>query len=232
MISSIVWVPAGVADPNPKKYEMSAQEVEIMRLLEEQQQETDASGSPQKKGGKKMRDGLQVKMLSTPAVPNTLPADLRMDEYSSDEDGEEAVGKLLMGQSGHEELVEDENEDASDKEGSEKNEMDDDSDDDDDEDDDLEDVPDTREFEPIDVEGLQAMGLNQIGNSAMHMDGLGEDDDESEADNVKLSDTDAIILVAKTEDVSTTIYSAALHQLDESTNCFSGNQSFLRTLPQ
>ena len=66
----------------------------------------------------------------------------------------------------------------------------------------MEDVPDTREFEPVDVEGLQSMGLNQIGNSAMHMEGLGEEDDESEAENVQLSDTDAIVLVAKTEDVS------------------------------
>ena len=69
--------------------------------------------------------------------------------------------------------------------------------------DDLADVPDTREFEPIDLEGLQAMGLNQIGNSAMHMEGLGEeDDDASEVENVRITDTDAVVLVAKTDEVS------------------------------
>ena len=88
MISSIVWVPAGVADPSPKRYEMSAQEMEMFRLLEEQQQQggdgdidNDNDDQP-----KRMRSGLHVvKTASSPAaVPTTLPADLRMDEYSDE----------------------------------------------------------------------------------------------------------------------------------------------------
>ena len=44
----------------------------------------------------------------------------------------------------------------------------------------LADVPDTREFMPVDVGGLEAMGLSQVGtNGAMYMDDLdeGQDDD-------------------------------------------------------
>ena len=203
MISSIVWVPAGVADPNPKRYEMSAKELEVLQLLEEQErQHTDQTEFP-----KKMRRGLEVKATSSPAAvtsTNSLPADLRMDEYSSDEDDDAAVGRLLMGRSGmiHEEP---ENGDEDDDKEPDDNEMNSEDSDDDDGEDDLEDVPDTREFEPIDLEGLQSMGLNQIGNSAMHMEGLGEEDDNSEAENVQLTDDDAIILVAKTEDVSSTV---------------------------
>lgn len=201
MISSIVWVPAGVADPCPKRYEMSAQEMEILRLLEEQeQQEAD--------GPQKIRGGLKVKVASSPLEHN-LPADLRMDEYSDDEDDDAGVGRLLVGQTGMvaEEQVEEGEDDDDDDEnhgemGGLNDDVDSDDDEDDDKDDDLEDVPDTREFEPVDLEGLQAMGLNQIGNAATHMEGLGDDDDDSEAENVRLSDTDAIILVAKTEDVS------------------------------
>ena len=36
MISSIAWVPAGAADPNPKKYEMSLVEEDLVRKLQEQ----------------------------------------------------------------------------------------------------------------------------------------------------------------------------------------------------
>ena len=37
MISSIVWVPAGVADPNPKKYEFSTAELELIKMMEDQE---------------------------------------------------------------------------------------------------------------------------------------------------------------------------------------------------
>jgi hypothetical protein len=202
MISSIVWVPAGVADPSPKRYEMNAQELEILQLLQEQE----GQGGGDKP--KHMRGGLEVKALSSPpraspAIPNTLPADLRMDEYSSDEDEGAAVGKLMLGQSSmlHQEVDDDDDDDDA-SNPARRGDDHDSNDDDSESEDDLEDVPDTREFEPVDLEGLQSMGLNQIGNSAMHMDGLGEEDEGSEAENVELTKDDAIILVAKTEDVS------------------------------
>ena len=66
------------------------------------------------------------------------------------------------------------------------------------------DVPDTREYEPINVEGLESMGFHQVGSNApMYMDGDEEfDDDDSDADDVRLNENDAIVVVAKTEEVS------------------------------
>ena len=71
-----------------------------------------------------------------------------------------------------------------------------------DSDDDLEDIPDTREYMPTDLEGLQAMGLSHVGaGAAMNLDDNEEDDDDSDMDDVNLSPDDAIIVVAKTEEV-------------------------------
>ena len=36
MISALEWIPAGVADPNPKKYEFSAAEMELIAMMEKQ----------------------------------------------------------------------------------------------------------------------------------------------------------------------------------------------------
>jgi hypothetical protein len=205
MISSVVWVPAGVADPNPKRYEMSAKELELLRLMEERQQQG-GSANEESYSPKKIRGGLKIKMAASPVV--SLPADLRMDEYSSDEDEGKELARIIGMQSvvvpeGEEEDDDDDDNQKGENDGKHKEDMDGDEDSEGDASDDLADVPDTREFEPIDVEGLQAMGLNQIGNSVMHMEGLGdEDDDESEAENVRIADTDAIVLVAKTDEVS------------------------------
>ena len=35
MISAIEWVPAGVADPTPKKYEFSQAELDLIQMMEE-----------------------------------------------------------------------------------------------------------------------------------------------------------------------------------------------------
>ena len=84
-------------------------------------------------------------------------------------------------------------------------------------DDDLHDIPDTREYMPLDVQGLQSLG---IGGSALKgegytvddlrnmtdndvLDDLDEDeDDEDYLEDVRIRKGDALIVVAKTEDVS------------------------------
>jgi len=66
----------------------------------------------------------------------------------------------------------------------------------DDDDDNLEDVPDTREFTPIDVEGLEAMGF---GDGLLGGD-MPPDEDDSEAEDVRITPDDAIVVVAKTEE--------------------------------
>ena len=36
MIAALEWVPAGVADENPKKYEMNSAEKEVLQMLQDQ----------------------------------------------------------------------------------------------------------------------------------------------------------------------------------------------------
>ena len=227
MISCIEWVPKGVADPTPKKYEMSAVELELLEnqaklqaALDEPDDDDDDDDSEEEEQPTK---STRTKL---PKIdPSTLPADLRMDEYSDDEDENEAahgsmLGRMLVGNDsemlgldedgmplqedseGEEEEEEAEEEappDETIKEGDEDDDYD--SDDDEDDDDDLADIPDTREYMPVDVEGLQAMGISHAGASALlNDDEDGDDDDDSDAEDVNLSPDDCILVVAKTED--------------------------------
>ena len=199
MISAIEWVPQGAADPNPKRYELSKAEMEML----EAQADMDADLA---EGGEDDSSKIQLE----PVDMSTLPADLRMDEYSDDEDDEAKaggrVGNLLIGK--ETEMmgthldedgmpVEDIDEDDEDEEdGKDGNNSDDD---DDDSDDDLADVPDTREFMPVDVEGLEAMGLSAAGlGGALNEED--DDDDASDLEDTNLRPDDAMVVVAKTEE--------------------------------
>jgi len=89
--------------------------------------------------------------------------------------------------------------------------------------DNLDDVPDTREYMPLDVEGLRSLGIGGSGGGSggkMHgkdggytmedlqnmtmndQDGDDDDDgdDEEDVDDIQLRDSDALIVVAKTEE--------------------------------
>eukprot|EP00934_Nitzschia_sp_Nitz4_P000027 Nitzschia sp. Nitz4//scaffold190_size42200//21271//27280//NITZ4_007392-RA/size42200-processed-gene-0.51-mRNA-1//-1//CDS//3329540144//27//frame0 len=201
MISALAWVPAGVADPNPKKYELSAVEMELVEMMEKQNF-SEAKELLEKQAGLDTKEtGSKIKL---PKIENNLPADLRMDEYSSDEDENDAVknahlGNLLMSN----EDMDEQEYDALAGNQQEKEGMDSEaSDDDDDDDDDLADVPDTREFTPLDMEGFTALGISQVGtNAPAYMMGDDEDDDdESEKEDVQIQTDDAIVVIAKTED--------------------------------
>jgi hypothetical protein len=66
----------------------------------------------------------------------------------------------------------------------------------------LADVPDTREYMPVDIEGLNAIGISQT-NAPTYMDDDDDDADEgSDAEDVLIRSTDAIVVLAKTEEVS------------------------------
>ncbi len=189
MISSIEWVPAGVADPNPKKYEFSQAELDLIKMMEHH---TVGDGEPQKPSTEKPKTKL-------PKIENNLPADLRMDEYSSDEEENEAARGAAIGRL----LVEDDDEPPVHTENMEKDDNDDDDSDDGDSDDDLADVPDTREYMPVDLDGLNAMGFSHVGtNAPAYLQDDDEDDDASDAEDVKIRSTDSIVVVAKTEEVS------------------------------
>jgi len=213
MISSLAWVPAGVAASHPKKYEMSRAEQELVQMMQEKGNLDEAFEQEVAKQQQKARK------IQLPVMENNLPADLRMDEYSSDEDDDEqrkgvALGQMLVGASDAGELLDEEgepNDDDDDEEEAEQQQYGpkskkighaDREDEDDDSDDDLADVPDTREFEDVDVEGLQAMGLSHVGMNGGNMMLDEEEDDESEAEDVRISADDALVAVAKTEDVS------------------------------
>lgn len=205
MISSVEWVPRGVADPNPKQYELSAAEQELLSLNQAGYQEEEDDVLLDEQEEQAQETITTTKTVTLPKVdPNSLPAELRMDEYSSDEEHEnEAVKGMSIGTL----LVKTDEEDNDDKEQvmEDQDWETDDSDNDMDSDDDLNDIPDTREFAPTDLEGLQAMGLSHVGaGAAMNLEDQDDDDaddDDSDADDVRLSPDDAIIVVAKTEEV-------------------------------
>ena len=184
MIAALEWVPAGVAAENPKKYEMNAAEKEVLKMLQEQGEETNETVASR---------GVSSNL---PETKNDLPADLRMDEYSDDEEGGAALGNLLV--LNDEEGVGDSNDPVEEDEVKKvKGDDDMDSDDDDDE---LEDVPDTREYMPLDVEGLEAMGLGDGGFGDANANDMFADDD-SDAEDVRITPDDAVMVVAKTEEV-------------------------------
>jgi periodic tryptophan protein 1 len=217
MISSIAWVPKGVADPNPVRYEMSATERELVQLLQERGSLEDVEAALRKDLEAESSAEKATKTTLPKIEKHSLPAELRMDEYSDDDDDEEdeaAVGALLVGNqtSPAEELMS-EGEEEEEKKGFPADDAD--SQPDEDSDDDLADVPDTREYVPVDVEGLEAMGLSQVGNLP-GMDNLqvDDEDDDSEAENVRLTDDDAIVLVAKAED---DFASLEVHVYDQNT---------------
>ena len=219
MISSIEWVPKGVADPTPKKYEISPAE----RALIEQQADMEAAFDDNDDDDDDDDEEEEIPIKSKIILPKidskSLPADLRMDDYSDDDEGDTAaagshIGNMLVGKeqrmfgtrTGEDGMpVEDIDEEDDDDDDAGKNEsaLGDSDSDHDESDDDLADIPDTREFIPVDVEGLEAMGLSAVStNGNMYLDNLGDDSDaeDSDAEDLNLSPDDAIIVVAKTEE--------------------------------
>ena len=98
MISSIVWVPAGVADPSPKKYEYSQAEIDLINMMENHDITNSEKSVIIETGTNK--EGKKDKKKKH-SIEHNLPDDLRMDEYSSDEDDNgamsgAAIGKLLV----------------------------------------------------------------------------------------------------------------------------------------
>jgi len=217
MISALEWIPRGVADPTPKKYEWSRAEREF--LAREQQAEgegddaDDADVDENMGGDGDDGDDANASSVQLPKIdPKTLPADLRMDEYSDDEDDGARIGGLLVGKATEADIGGGSDSEAEDAAADEANAAadantnvdpaDDDSDDNESDDDDsLEDAPDTREFTPVDVEGLTSMGLMEgHGADIEDLDSDVEDDEGSLADDVNLRPGDAILVVAKTEE--------------------------------
>ena len=104
MIAAIEWIPAGRANPNPSKYEYSRAEQEFLEkvqaggeLAAENDDEEDEEWEDVDDNDDEQQEQEEVEV---PKVdPESLPKDLRMDDYSDDddEDGEKNIGGLLVG---------------------------------------------------------------------------------------------------------------------------------------
>lgn len=224
MISCVEWIPKGAADPTPKRYEMGA--AELAMLQEQAELEVRLNeGKEEEDSDDESEDENDLPKID----PSSLPADLRMDEYSSDEEDGARVGNLLIGKQGSEIIGtrtgedglpveefedDDENENEADPPSIKDEEEIDDSDDSYSGDDDLmSGMEDLREYEPIDVEGLEAMGLSHSAKGgAMYLNEEDENDDDSDKEDTNLAPDDALIVVAKTEEDFATL---AIHVYEQ-----------------
>ena len=221
-----------MANPTPKKYEMSAVEIELLQNQAKPQAALEDPDDDDGDDDDEDDDEPQNSTIRLPKIdPSTLPPDLRMDEYTDDEDEDDQdatanqaragsrIGRMLVGNDEDSEMNDGDQEDSDDDVSEELHDQDihsaedpidkdsdADSDDDEDDDDALDDIPDTREFMPVDIDGLNAMGISHAGASALlhpnyDLDEDDEDDDDdSDADDHNLTADDAILVIAKTED--------------------------------
>lgn len=202
MISCIEWIPKGVADPNPKRYELSKAEQELLDEEVDDVEDNNINEEDVEEDEEEEMGDATKKAASAASIiaankidPSSLPPELRMDEYSDDEDESNVrsrdIGQLLIGndstglgidENGN---VEDIYEDNDDMESDE-------------DDDDLADVPDTREFMESDVKGLEAMNFGGYTGTGDYEDD--DQDDDSDLDDTNLRPDDALVIVAKTEE--------------------------------
>lgn len=209
MISCIEWIPKGVADPNPKRYELSQAERELLEENDgfdgtDEELENEDNVDDQEHLDDQIVDATEKAVSAASIVaknkidPSSLPPELRMDEYSDDDDEDHVrdrdIGQLLIGN------------DATglgiDEDGNVEDMYEDDTDSDDDnydDDDDLADVPDTREYMESDVKGLEAMNFGGYSGIGDYED-VEDEDDDSDVDDTNLRPDDALIIVAKTEE--------------------------------
>ena len=112
MIAAIEWIPAGRANPTPSKYEYSRAEQAFLEKVQagehEENEEENEEENDDDDDDEEWEDVVdeeseeqqqQQQQVEVPSVdPESLPADLRMDDYSDDdEEGGDKVGGLLVG---------------------------------------------------------------------------------------------------------------------------------------
>jgi hypothetical protein len=103
MIAAVAWIPAGVAAETPTKYEYSKAEQEFLERVANANGDGDLDPNNDD-DAEEYKDGEweDVEEENNVVVPkvdvNSLPADLRMDEYSDDEGDEgKGIGNILVG---------------------------------------------------------------------------------------------------------------------------------------
>jgi hypothetical protein len=225
MISCIEWIPRNVADPNPKRYELSKAERELLEQGEREEHDNNEEEDFNDDNSDMIDDIAQVQVpeegnpsssltatqiiASQKIDPSSLPKELRMDEYSDDDEENDGhhnhkqsnIGDLLIGNEDFGTMGIDEDGKVEDIDiGGGGGSDDNDGDYDEEDDDDLADVPDTREYVPTDIKGLEAMNFG--GYTGMNDFEEGDEvDDDSDVEDTNLKPDDALIIVAKTEEV-------------------------------
>jgi hypothetical protein len=102
MIAAVAWIPAGVAAETPTKYEYSKAEQEFLERVANANGDGDLdpnNGDDADDDGEWEDVEEEGNAVVVPKVDvNSLPADLRMDEYSDDEGDEgKGIGNILVG---------------------------------------------------------------------------------------------------------------------------------------
>jgi hypothetical protein len=104
MIAAVTWIPRGVAATTPTKYEYSKAEQEFLERVAnaDGSGDLDANNADDGDDDGEWEDVEENEGESKIVLPkvdlSSLPADLRMDEYSDDEgDGGQDIGKILVG---------------------------------------------------------------------------------------------------------------------------------------
>lgn len=105
MIAAVAWIPAGVAAETPTKYEYSKAEQEFLERVANADGNGELDGATNNDAIEEDNDGEwedvdeESNVVVLPKVdPSSLPADLRMDDYSDDEGDEgKGIGNILVG---------------------------------------------------------------------------------------------------------------------------------------
>lgn len=195
MISSITWVPRGAANPNPPRFQACKEEVEAMLRKhvsgdnndEEEGEEEEAEDVDVEEGKKMELDR------------HGLPAELRMDDYDDDDEaaggGQKAAFIHADASESDEEEEEDEEEDVEEMLEGKMQEMEEAEGEDEDEDGE-------GEEEGEDKTGEEELaGVLPASAFMRGMEDDGDDDEDSEdMDDHMIRPTDAVALVANTED--------------------------------
>lgn len=111
MIAAVTWIPRGVAASMPTKYEYSKAEQEFLARVAQADGNGQLNGIEEHNGAdgeegewedldQDIGEG-ENKIVLPKVDLASLPADLRMDEYSDDEDEDgKELGKMLVGKVG------------------------------------------------------------------------------------------------------------------------------------
>lgn len=218
MITCMGWVPRGAARQRPIRFEMSVDEMEKLRRLAKAEEEgkdglDDEEGDEDDEGevededddndneemggsGKKKKGSKKEEPSSALAE---LPPELRMDEYDDDEVDATSFfsnavgGRSMIDKKGHFENDEDDDEDDEDMEAENEDAEDDEEDEDD------------EEMEGDAVLGDDGAGGNEEEVFDMLQQGgkvfaLDAESDDEDAEDDEIKDTDALLVVAVTED--------------------------------